>query len=314
MKPWLLIAVGAVAACAPATALRTARPVAPYPDGVYERSRCCELEDPTFHHLKTVSPERVAERFRFRVEPEPGPLIAGRESRLHLFIEERGVTGGELGTLPERRPNFLIVSENLEELHHFHPEDLGPWQEAALFEGRFTLPVAFRLGGPHWLIVDFLDKGTIVTASLRLEVQGPAQEPPRWEFAPTRRLPGLEASLTTAPETPRAGDLLNGIVALATDSGEPVLDLRRHGNALAHVALVPGGDAAATRHLHGGGQEHSHFRFQEIHPGYRGPKLYFNDSLRREGPHRALVQFRTGTGLHTVTFDFAVAGREPETP
>jgi len=318
---WILAATAATAAlltaCAPGgvrLGAATQEKAAPAADPEYERSRCCELEDPTFHHFKALSPDRVAERFRFRVETEPGILVAGQESRIHLFIEERRATGGDLGTLPERRPNFLVLSDNLEELHHFHPEDLGNWKEAALFEGRFTLSVPFRLGGTHWLIVDFLDKGTIVTQALRLDVQGPAQEPVTWDFARTREGEGLRAGLATAPDTPQAGGLMNAMVTLTTDAGEPVADLERYGDALAHIALVPAGNAAAARHLHGGGQEHSHFRMQKIVPGYRGPKIYFNDTIRVLGRHRALVQFRSGPAVRTVSFDFETGSRPPETP
>ena len=303
--------------CAPGAGLRAAAP----PGGgtaaseQYEKSRCCELEDPTFHHLKAVSATEVDIRYRVRVGSEPDVLQAGRPAKIDVFIEGiGGGASGDLGTLPERRPNFLLLSENLAEFHHFHPEDLGNWKEAALFEGRFTLPVTFRLGGSHWLVVDFLDKGVIVSKALRLEVEGPAQEPLVWDLTRTRRGEGIRAVFETVPATPRAGSLMNGTVVLFREDGAPVTDLERYGDALAHVVLVPRGEAPLARHLHGGGQEHSHFRLQRIIPGYRGPKIYFNDSLRVEGKHRVLVQFRTGETPHTLAFDFETGAREAGTP
>ncbi len=306
-----------VMGCAPGAGLRAEAP----PGGgtavteEYEKSRCCELEDPTFHHLKAMSASEVDIRYRFRTRSDPAVLQAGLPAKIDVFIEgAAGAGAGELGTFPERRPNFLLLSENLAELHHFHPEDLGSWKEAALFEGRFTLPVTFRLGGPHWLVVDFLDKGVIVSKALRVEVEGPAQEPLAWDLSRTRRGGGIRAVFETVPATPRAGSLMNGTVVLSRDDGTPVTDLERYGDALAHVALVPRGDASLARHLHGGGQEHSHFRLQRIVPGYRGPKIYFNDGVRVEGRHRVLVQFRTGETPRTLAFDFETGAREAGTP
>ncbi len=306
--------VGALG-CAPAAGLR-APPAGSGPTAAgeeYEKSRCCELEDPTFHHLKALGPADVDLRYRLRVRSDPEALRAGVPAKIHLFIDG-AAAAGELGTLPERRPNFLVLSENLEELHHFHPEDLGNWKEAALFEGRFTLPVTFRLGGAHWLVVDFLDKGTVVSKALRLDVEGPAQEPLVWGLGAKRQAGGVRAAFDTAPASPRAGGLVNGIVSLADDDGVPVTDLERHGDALAHVVLVPRGDASLARHLHGGGEEHSHFRMQRIVPGYRGPKIYFNDTLRFEGKHRVLVRFRRGGAAQTLAFDFETGSREVGTP
>lgn len=304
--------------CAPGAGLRAEAPAGGGTPATeeYEKSRCCELEDPTFHHLKAMSAEEVGIRYRFRTRSEPAVLRAGVPARIDVFIEGAAGSGaGELGTFPERRPNFLLLSENLGELHHFHPEDLGDrWKEGALFEGRFTLPVTFRLGGAHWLVVDFLDKGTIVSKAIRLDVEGPEQDPLVWDLGRVRSSRGLRAVLETVPASPRAGSLMNGTVLLSADGGTPVADLERFGDALAHVVLVPRGEASLARHLHGGGQEHSHFRLQKIVPGYRGPKLYFNDSLRLEGKHRVLVQFRRAEEIRTLAFDFETGAREAGTP
>ena len=278
----------------------------------YERSSCCELEDPSFHHLPLMSEARVAERYRFRVATEPSPAVAGIPLGVHVFIEGAD-EAGELGTHPERRPNFAVLSDNLGELHHFHPEDLGAWREAALFEGRFTLPLTFRQGGLHWIIVDFLEKATVVRTALPLEVSGPAQESTAWDLVPIRVLGDLELRFRGAPATPRAGSLFNGIVSLSM-GGAPVADLERHANALTHVILAMAGDASRARHLHGGGQEYSHFRFQEVIPGYRGPRIYFNDTLTAAGRHRVFFLIQRGGLPRTVSFDFDVGPPEPQTP
>lgn len=302
--------------CAPGANVRTEAPAGgeAAAGGEYEKSRCCELEDPTYHHLKTMRASEVDVRYRFRLRSEPATLQAGVRARIDVFIEGTGGASGDLGTFPERRPNFLLLSENLRELHHFHPEDLGSWKEGALFEGRFSLPVTFRQGGPHWLIVDFLDKGVIVSKAVRIEVEGPDQEPFAWGAPSSFRGEGLRAVFETVPSTPRAGSLMNGTVVLSGEDGTPVKDLEPYGDALAHVVLVPQGDASLARHLHGGGQEHSHFRLQKIVPGYRGPKIYFNDSLRVDGKHAVLVQFRRSSTVRTLAFEFETGAGEAGTP
>lgn len=275
--------------------------------------QCCAVETPSYHHLPTLSPRQAAERYRIEVTTEPSPPTAGAETRVTVRVAGPG-EGGGLGLSPfrERRPHFILVSENLEEFRHLHPEDLGEWKEQALFEGSFSFSHVFRQGGRHVLALDFADGGVAVHHAAELRVGGPAQGP--YVPAPERRrtVAGVEAVLDLDPYEPRVVGLMNANVVL-TEGGRPVTDLQVFGGALAHLVIVSAG-AETVRHLHGGSDLFGHFQRQVGPPDYRGPKLYFSPAYGPAGPHRLFVLFRRGGVLHTVPFDADVLPRPPDLP
>lgn len=270
--------------------------------------------EPAAHlHLPYLTPAQVERSYRFRVETEPSPPVAGRQTMVHVYILT--AAGRPVPTLQvhhERLAHFLIVSENLEEFHHLHAEDFGLLDEHALHEGRFSFPITFGMGGRYLLALDAVDAMMGVHKNLELRVEGPPQGPTAWRLRPQRSVDGLEVRLITTPWQVEAGRMAVGTLELSAD-GRPVEDLRPYLGALAHLAIFREG-ASASAHNHGGGPEFAPFAGLQPVPNYGGPKIYFEHVFPDPGRYRIYAQIQRGETVYTVPFDVAVAPRRVETP
>jgi len=270
--------------------------------------------DPSMHiHMPYLRPEKVDLLYRFRVATEPARPVAGQETLIHVYVLT--AAGNPVETLQvhhERLAHFLLVSGNLEEFHHLHPEDFGLLTDEARREGRFSFRVTFGTGGRYLLGVDAVDNMMGVHKDLELLVDGPTQGPTRWRLARDRQADGVESRLVTSPWQPEAARLVVGTLQLSS-AGEPVTDLKPYLGALTHLAIFREG-ASASAHNHGGGPEFAPFLLAQPIPGYSGPKIYFEHTFPQAGRYRVFSQFQRGDTVYTVPFDVEVEARRVESP
>lgn len=270
--------------------------------------------DPSMHiHLPYLSPAQVDRAYRFRVDTEPSPPVAGQETLVHVYVLT--AAGQPVHTLEvhhERLAHFLIVSENLEEFHHLHAEDFGLLDEHALHEGRFSFRATFGMGGRYLLGLDVVDGMMGVHKDLDLRVQGPPQGPTAWRLGRDRSADGLEVRLVTTPWQVESGRVAVGTLQMSA-GGKPAEDLRPYLGALAHLAIFRE-RASASAHNHGGGPEFAPFAGMQPVPNYGGPKIYFEHTFDAPGRYRIFSQFQRGDRVYTVPFDVEVVPRRVETP
>ncbi len=259
-------------------------------------------------HMPYLTSTQVDVSYRFRVETEPKVPVAGRETLVHVYILDPA--GNAVPTLQvhhERLAHFLLVSENLEEFHHLHAEDAGLLTEEARKAGRFSFPVTLASGGRYVLAIDAVDKGFVVHKDIALAVDGPAQGPTRWNFSPLRSQGPLGARLVLSAVRPAATRVTTGTLQLES-GGEPVADLQPYLGALMHLAIFREG-ASESAHNHGGGPEFAPFLRAKAIPGYRGPKLYFEQTFERPGKYRLFAQLQRDATVYTLPFDIEVEPR-----
>ncbi len=270
--------------------------------------------DPSLHvHMPYLSPEKVDSLYRFRVETDPVRPVAGQETLVHVYIlTGAGTPVPTLQVHHERLAHFLVVSENLEEFHHLHPEDFGLLTEEALRQGRFSFRVTFGTGGRYLLGVDAVDDMMGIHKDLELRVDGPAQGPTRWKMGRERQADDVEARLVTSPWQPEVGRLVVGTLQLSAGE-QPVTDLTPYLGALTHLAIFREG-ASGSAHNHGGGPEFAPFLRAQPMAGYSGPKIYFEHRFPETGRYRVFSQFQRGTTVYTVPFDVEVEALRAEAP
>ncbi|RMG93650.1 MAG: hypothetical protein D6708_05030 [Candidatus Dadabacteria bacterium] len=271
----------------------------------HEHEACEACQTNAGHHLPALSPREVDRRYRFRLETDPAAPRAGEEIRITVRIETadgRPATG--LQVHHERLVHFLVVSENLEEFHHLHPEDFGLLTEEARAQARFTFPVTLRWGGRYVIAVDAVDRGQALHKELELSVEGPPQPPTRWDLSRTRSVDGLTCVLHTMPDRIEARNRVEANIEIEA-GGAPVTDLEPYLGVLAHLAIFRE-NASGSAHTHGGGPEFAHQHFHKPTPGYRGPKLYWGHVFKAPGRYRIFAQFRRGGRVYTVPFDVEV--------
>jgi len=280
------------------------------PSAGHERSQthptaCKACQTAAGHHMPALSAREVAARYRFRVQTDPPTPRAGETTRITVYIED--AQGRPVSTLQvhhDRLAHFLVVSENLEEFHHLHPEDFGLLTPEAEKEARFSFPVTFGMGGRYLLAIDAVDAGRAIHKEIEIQVDGPPQPPTRWDFSNERRVGDLTCRLETSPARIETRNRVEATIAI-TRGGQPVTDLEPYLGVLTHLAIFRE-NASASAHTHGGGPEFAHMHAHKAIPGYRGPKLYFGNEFSQPGRYRIFSQFRWAGRVYTVPFDVEV--------
>ncbi len=164
----------------------------------------------------------------------PPRVRAGEPASLSFLI--RGPSGSAIRFLQnvhERPMHLLIVSEDLAEFDHVHP-DLQA-------DDSYGLSHTFAHGGRYALYADYTPPGSgAVVDRFVIDVEGPRREPVRLveDARPEKTIDGLRARLTFDRPL-RAGDSVLFAFALSdSGSGAPVTDLQLFLDALAHVVVI----------------------------------------------------------------------------
>jgi hypothetical protein len=221
----------------------------------------------------------------------PRRPVAGEPAELELRVrmatslELREVT--DFDVLHERLMHVFIVSDDLQDFAHEHPEPAGP--------GLFRLTHRFARPGRYRIFADVApkDAGSQVLAAT-LAVVAPATGTPAPAATPTP-IPNTRLALTLPDGGIVAGRTLV-VTAILTDAkGRPVRDLEPWLGALGHLLLVTK-DGESFAHAHPDDRE----------PGVgKDGRIPFLVRVPRAGPYRGWLQFQRGGKVETfpVSFD-----------
>jgi hypothetical protein len=260
--------------------------------------------------------------YRVDLTTVPPVLRAGQAARwtFRVFRPDGGEPVERLETVHERRYHLFVVSQDMTDFQHVHPEPQP--------DGSWALDVTLPTPGYYKVLSDFMPSGgaaqliahPVVTAGFAGDLPSS-----RARLAPdtnlTKTVDGLTATVSFDPD-PFVAGLYGHLKFLVTDrrSGRPVTDLQTYLGALGHT-LIMSEDMVDYVHSHSldilnAGDEDSEPVFL-IPPGADleairgGPEVIFDGLMPRPGRYRAWTQFRRGDRLHTFTTTFEV--REPAT-
>lgn len=218
-----------------------------------------------------------------------GPPEAGIPKRLSLSIASQGAEAiTDFETVNEKQLHLIIVSSDLQQFQHVHPEYKG--------EGVYELPVTFEAGGSYKLFADFKPKGmNELTRSAEVTVAGAP--------APAEKLEESE-SLTATVDGMRIeldmGD--HHMAQMATTitysffdekTNEPITDLELYLGAVGHVVAI---DESANEFIH-------------VHPlnwAAAGPQAVFGITFPKSGLFRLWGQFQREGNVFVVPFTIKV--------
>ena len=258
--------------------------------------------------------------YRVDLTTVPSVLRAGQPARwtFRVFRPDGNEPVGRFETVHERRYHLFVVSHDMTEFQHIHPEPQP--------DGSWALDVTLPKAGYYKVLSDFMPSGgaaqliahPVVTAGFEGDLPSS-----RARLAPdtnvTKTVDDLTATVSFDPE-PFVAGLYGHLKFLLTDrrSGRPVTDLQTYLGALGHT-LIMSEDMVDYVHSHSldilnAGDEDSEPVFL-IPPGADleavrgGPEVIFDGLMPRPGRYRAWTQFLRGDRLHTFTTTFEV--REP---
>ncbi|UOQ68642.1 heavy metal-binding domain-containing protein [Hymenobacter volaticus] len=226
--------------------------------------------------------------YQIKYESTPAQVVAGQPVMLAFTPQE---VGNEKAPVPlavvhEKKIHLIIVSKDLSQFHHEHPEFTA--------DGNYKAPFTFSKGGDYVLFQDYTPSGSGHQLGRQpITVQGPKYTPVKFTKEQMQwQKDGYQATLSFDKEL-KVGQLL-GMKINITKGGQPVTDLDNYLGALGHVVVI---SEDTEKYLH-------------VHPNDqadKGPNIGFNTNFEAPGLYRVFLQFNHGGQIHTADFTIRVS-------
>ena len=192
-----------------------------------------------------VRDSTVSNDFRADLTTDQAEISSVRPTTLILNIKNaRGEIVRDLQTVHEKQIHLILVSDDLAEFNHLHPEPQP--------DGSYRVGFTFSHGGTYRLYADFTPAGADQIVE-RFSVTASGAPTPRVALVEdkslTKTVDGLRVTMQPS-ESLRAGQelQLNFIVADEA-TGKPVTDLQPYLGALAHFVIITE-DTSKYLHVH----------------------------------------------------------------
>ncbi|MES1025139.1 hypothetical protein ABN584_19895 [Gloeocapsa sp. BRSZ] len=260
--------------------------------------------------------------YQVEFESKPADVKAGEVVDLVFTIRNaNGLLMHNLEIVHEQAMHLLVVSEDLSEFHHLHPEQQT--------DGRFRVTHTFPQAGNYRLYVDYtpIDTHQIVN-QLSLQVLGKARESIALieDELPTKTVNGIRVTMR-ANQPLRAGEgVLLDFVVEDEQTHEPVTDLQPYLGALAHFVIISE-DGAEFLHVHPmehhgasaahhsdhavSSSTHQHTHSGELHSvDTITPQISAHTSFPRAGLYKTWAQLQRDGQVITVPFVVRIAEQQ----
>jgi plastocyanin len=176
-----------------------------------------------------------AKAFRVDYKSEPGQIQAGTPATLLLTVMDRqGAIVKDLQIVHEKPMHLLIVSRDLAEFYHVHPEQSA--------DGSYRVRHTFPNGGDYRLYADFTPKeATQVVEPIDVKVAGQEERAERQLVADTdftKTVNGLKVVMKPAGELRAGSEVMLNFQAFDAGTGKPATDLENYLGELAHFVII----------------------------------------------------------------------------
>ncbi|SFQ68075.1 heavy metal-binding domain-containing protein [Hymenobacter arizonensis] len=239
--------------------------------------------------MKLVHNDEVSngKTYQMKFEPQPAQPMAGQATTLAFSPQEAGNEAAPvpLAVVHEKKIHLIIVSKDLSQFHHEHPEFTA--------EGNYRVPFTFPKGGDYVLFQDYTPAGSGHQLGRQtLTVKGAAYKPVKFS-KDQMQWSGDGYQATLAFDKPlKVGQLL-GMKINISKGGQPVTNLDNYLGALGHVVVI---SEDTERYLH-------------VHPNDqadKGPAIGFNTNFEAPGLYRVFLQFNHDGQIRTGNFTINV--------
>lgn len=252
--------------------------------------------------------------FTIEFKTEPARIIAGEKTKLIFAIRnDKDETVRELQIVHEKPMHLLIVSEDLEEFYHEHPEVQA--------DGSFAASFTFPKGGGYRLYADFTPFGAEqvvrnypVTVSGAPRVANELKADEKFE----KTVGDLRVVMKPSGDLITNRELMLEFQVFEAQTGKPVTDLQNYLGAKAHFVVISKdldefvhAHPMSTDNVKDDGHKHDE----------KSEKLAGADALSIVSAHiafpkpaiyRLWAQFQRGGRVTTVPFTFEVKQGEAE--
>ncbi len=197
----------------------------------------------------------------------------------------------------ERPMHLIVVSRDLRQFAHIHPQNTGT-------VGEYSVPYAFPTAGDY-ILYDELELAGHGDEVHRFDLRvGGSSSPAAALVADLGLQHSGDYTAALVPNGPvRAGQVSNFVVRVSRQ-GQPVTDLQPYLGAAAHVVAL-NSQAADFSHIHGVAGEQAPagaMATMSAPPAQFGPAFAFSRQFAQPGLYKVWAQFTTGGGVITVAW------------
>jgi hypothetical protein len=180
------------------------------------------------------STETKAVKFSADFKTTPAGVKAGEPTELSFTVKnEKGEVVKDLPIVHEKPLHLLVVSDDLAEYYHIHPESQA--------DGSYRVSFTFPNGGTYKLYADYTPRDSAqVVDNFSLKVAGP--ERARVELKPDEKLEktidGLRFEMKPDAELTAGKELMLNFKVSDAKSGKPITDLEKYLGEYAHFVII----------------------------------------------------------------------------
>lgn len=185
-------------------------------------------------NTERATAETKPAKFLADLKTVPAEVKAGEPAELFFTVKnDKGEVVQDLPIVHEKPLHLLVVSDDLAEFYHIHPESQA--------DGSYRVPFSFSNGGTYKLYADYTPKDSAqVVDTFPLKVTG--TERARVELKPDEKLEktidGLRFEVKTDAELTAGKELMLNFKVSDPKTGKPVTDLEKYLGEYAHFVII----------------------------------------------------------------------------
>ncbi|HXG84971.1 MAG TPA: cupredoxin domain-containing protein [Pyrinomonadaceae bacterium] len=259
----------------------------------------------------------AARAFQVDFKSEPSEVKAGTPALLSFTVKDK--TGAIVRDLPivhEKPMHLLVVSKDLAEFYHVHPEQSA--------DGSYRVSHTFPNGGEYKLYADFTPQDAAqVVEQIDVKVEG--TERAKVALVPDQKLEktveGLRVEMKPSAEIKAGQELTLDFQAFDAKTNKPATDLQNYLGELAHFVIISEdmkdfvhahpmakgesmdsmktGDKPADNHADGG---HDHATMKGATTKPSRSEVSAHTTFPRSGLYKLWAQFQRGGKVISVPF------------
>lgn len=179
---------------------------------------------------------KMDEQFATKVEFSTEPNEVKKEEQANLFFTVKNSKGEiikDLKIVHEKPMHLIVVSGDLSEFYHLHPEVQA--------DGSFKVPFAFPNGGKYQLFVDVTtpdDKQVIRSIDLEVKGEIPTNEPLKVDEKLEKAIGGIRVEMKPDGDLVAGKELMLAFKVTDVMNKKPVTDLENYLGEKAHFVVI----------------------------------------------------------------------------
>jgi plastocyanin len=241
----------------------------------------------------------------------PEFVEAGKDVELSFTLtDDKGQQIKDLKVMHEKPMHLLVVSEDLTEFYHLHPEISG--------DGVYRVRSNFPNGGNYKMYLDFtLADGTAKVEILGLGIAGAARpkDTLKADEKPVKTIDGLKVEMKPDVELKAKNAVMLSFNLTDAATNKPVTDLEKYLGEDAHFVVISQDlkDFVHAHPMETDTAEHDHATASDSHHAAPVSNISAHVTFPKGGLYKIWAQFQRAGKVITVPFVVNVKAAEGET-